>query len=226
LISGFYAGLLTALVLMQPDLGSAFILFFIWLGITIVAGIKVRHFLAVTLILLIILILSWQFFLAPYQKQRIITFFSPESDRLGAGYNILQSKIAIGSGGLWGKGLGHGSQARLNFLPEAHTDFIFAAVGEEWGFFGASFLLGLFLLIFWRLYKLSRKAPNNFTRLFIVGFSVLLFSQVFINIGMNLGLVPITGISLPFLSYGGSNLILMAVCLGIVQNIRLHSVRI
>lgn len=225
-ISGGYAGLLTVFVMMQPDLGSAFILFLIWLGVTIAAGIKIRHLLVLTVLILVVLAVGWQFFLAPYQKQRIVTFLAPESDRLGAGYNILQSKIAIGSGGLWGKGLGHGSQARLNFLPEAHSDFIFAAIAEEWGFVGVSFLLGLFLMIFWRLFKLAREAPNNFSCFFIIGFSILLIVQVFINVGMNLGILPITGISLPFVSYGGSNLILMALCLGIIQSIKLHSARL
>lgn len=226
IISGGYAGFLVFLVLMQPDLGSASILFFIWLGVTIVAGIKIRHLMVLTALVLLVLAVGWQFFLAPYQKQRIVTFLAPESDRLGAGYNILQSKIAIGSGGLWGKGLGHGSQARLNFLPEAHSDFIFAAIAEEWGFLGASFLLGLYLVIFWRLFRLAGEAPNNFSRFFIIGFSILLIVQVFINVGMNLGILPITGISLPFVSYGGSNLILMALCLGIIQSIKLHSARL
>jgi rod shape determining protein RodA len=225
-ISGGYAGFLVFLVLMQPDLGSASILFFMWLGVTIAAGIKIRHLLILTAIFLAVLVVAWQFFLAPYQKHRIVTFLAPESDRLGAGYNILQSKIAIGSGGLWGKGLGRGSQARLNFLPEAHSDFIFAAIAEEWGFMGASFLLGLYLVIFWRLFRLAADAPNNFSRFFIIGFSILLIIQVFINVGMNLGILPITGISLPFVSYGGSNLILMALCLGIIQGIKLHSVRL
>ena len=226
IISGIYAGFLIFFVLMQPDIGSASILFFIWLGVTLAAGIKIRHLLVLTAICLVALAVGWQFFLAPYQKQRVITFLAPESDRLGAGYNILQSKIAIGSGGLWGKGLGHGSQARLNFLPEAYSDFIFATVAEEWGFLGASFLLGLYLVIFWRLFKLAINAPNNFSRFFIIGFSILLIVQVFINVGMNLGILPITGISLPFVSYGGSNLILMALCLGIIQSIKLHSVRL
>lgn len=226
IISGGYAGFLVFLVLMQPDLGSASILFLIWLGVTIAAGIKIRHLLVLIAIFLLVLAVGWQFFLAPYQKQRVITFLAPESDRLGAGYNILQSKIAIGSGGLWGKGLGHGSQARLNFLPEAHSDFIFAAIAEEWGFVGASFLLGLFLIIFWRLFKLAGEAPNNFSRFFIIGFSILLIVQVFINVGMNLGILPITGISLPFISYGGSNLVLMALCLGIIQSIKFHSAQL
>ncbi len=225
-VSGGYAGFLVFLVLTQPDLGSASILFFIWLGVTIAAGIKIRHFLVLTALFLLVLAVGWQFFLAPYQKQRIVTFLAPESDRLGAGYNILQSKIAIGSGGLWGKGLGHGSQARLGFLPEAHSDFIFAAIAEEWGFVGASFLLGLYLVIFWRLFRLAGEAPNNFSRFFIIGFSILLIVQVFINAGMNLGILPITGVSLPFVSYGGSNLMLMALCLGIVQSIKLHSARL
>src|SRR3989344_2617760 len=205
--SGFYFFVPTALVLFQPDFGSAVLLIIIWVGIMLASGIRMRHLAALLLILSIFSGIGWSFFLKDYQRARILIFLSPQSDPLGRGYNISQSIIAIGSGGFWGKGLGHGSQSQLNFLPEQHTDFILATIAEEWGFFGVSLILITWGIIFWKLFLITINANTNFARLFIFGFPLLLLSHISINIGMNLGFFPVTGIPLPLLSYGGSNLI-------------------
>ena len=222
-ISGFYVLIPVALVLLQPDLGSAALLLIIWVGIMLVSGIRARHLLALFLIFVVITGFSWQIFLKDYQRARILTFFQPKNDPLGRGYNVLQSIIAVGSGGFWGKGLGHGSQSQLNFLPEQHTDFIWATIAEEWGFFGVAFVLVLWGIIFWRLFIIAIGATTNFARLFVFGFMLLLLAHISINIGMNMGLMPVAGIPLPFLSYGGSNLIATLIAFGIVQNIKINS---
>lgn len=222
IISGFYVLIPIVLVLLQPDLGSAALLLIIWVGIMLVSGIKARHLLALFLIFAVIAGFSWIFFLKDYQRARILTFFEPQKDPLGQGYNVLQSIIAIGSGGFWGKGLGHGSQSQLNFLPEQHTDFIWATIAEEWGFFGVAFVLILWGIIFWRLFIIAIGATTNFARLFVFGFMLLLLAQITINIGMNMGFFPVTGISLPILSYGGSNLLATLIAFGIVQNIKIN----
>jgi len=221
-ISGFYVLIPVALVLLQPDLGSAALLLIIWVGIMLVSGIRARHLLALFLIFTVISGFSWKFFLEDYQRARILTFFEPQKDPLGQGYNILQSIIAIGSGGFWGKGLGHGSQSQLNFLPEQHTDFIWATIAEEWGFFGVAFVLVLWGIIFWRLFIIAIGATTNFARLFVFGFMLLLLAQIAINIGMNMGFSPVIGIPLPLLSYGGSSLVTTLLAFGIVQNIKIN----
>ena len=222
-ISGFYIFIPTLLVLLQPDLGSTALLIIIWIGTMLISGIRMRHLLIVLTIFSILAGLSWGFFLKDYQRARILTFFSPTKDPLGHGYNVAQSIIAIGSGGFWGKGLGHGSQSQLNFLPEQHTDFIFATIAEEWGFFGISLILILWGIIFWRLFITAIGATTNFARLFIFGFMLLLLAHISVNIGMNTGFFPVTGVPLPLLSYGGSNLIITLVTFGIIQNIKINS---
>lgn len=221
-ISGFYALIPVALVLLQPDLGSATLLIVIWVGIMLVSGIRARHLLVLFLIFVVIAGFSWGFFLKNYQRSRIMTFFQPKSDPLGQGYNVLQSIIAIGSGGFWGKGLGHGSQSQLNFLPEQHTDFILAVIAEEWGFFGITFVLVLWGIVFWRLFLIAIDSTTNFARIFIFGFMLLLLAQITINIGMNVGFFPVVGIPLPLLSYGGSNLFATLITFGVVQNIKIN----
>lgn len=222
-ISGFYVFVPTLLVLLQPDLGSAAFLIIIWVGMMLISGIRMRHLLIILTIFSILSGLGWEFFLKDYQRARVLTFLSPTKDPLGQGYNVLQSIIAIGSGGFWGKGLGHGSQSQLNFLPEQHTDFIFATIAEEWGFLGVSLVLILWGIIFWRLFIAAIGATTNFARLFIFGFTLLILSHISINIGMNVGLFPVTGVPLPLLSYGGSNLIITLVTFGIIQNIKINS---
>jgi rod shape determining protein RodA len=185
----------------------------------IISGIKFRHFLILILCGLLILILSWNFLLKDYQKERIISFFAP-SDPLGISWSQNQAEIAIGSGGIFGQGFGKGSQTQYGFLPEPQNDFIFSAIAEEFGLIGVSVLLFLFLILIWRIIKIALFSQTNFPRLFATGLSILLISQVFIHIGMNLGILPIIGISLPLVSYGGSGLISLFAGLGILQSIK------
>ena len=219
LFSALYMIVPVGLILLQPDLGSSLCLVLAWLGIVIFSGIKMRHFLVLTLIFLIIFTLGWRFFLRDYQKQRILAFLNPKIDKGGISWSVNQSKIAIGSGGIWGKGIGKGSQTQYGFLPEPQTDFIFSAIAEETGFFGVFCLLAVFLFLFSRIIKVAFLAKNNLTRLFAVGFSFLILSQSFINIGMCLGLFPIVGIPLPFVSYGGSQLLAFYCGLGILLSL-------
>lgn len=224
IVSGLYAALPSFLVFVQPDFGSAAILFFIWFGMLTVAGLKTKHLLVLISLLAVVSFVGWSYVLHDYQRERLSSFLSPQSDPLGSGYNILQSTIAVGSGGWLGKGLGRGTQSQLNFLPEQHTDFIFAAIAEEWGFLGVFFFISLLVFIFWRLAKSALSANNNFSKLFISGFMILILAQSFINIGMNLGILPITGVSLPFVSYGGSNLLMNFLALGLIQSIGIRQI--
>lgn len=219
LISGLYLALPLGLAMMQPDFGSVVILIFLWLGLMIIAGIKLRHFIILGISGILASIGAWFFLFKDYQKQRLFSFLNPHHDPLGAGYNIIQSKIAIGNGGFWGRGLSQGSQVQLGFLPEPHTDFIFASFAEEWGLIGIIILLAVFCFLLWRILKACLNSSNNFARLYCLGFSLLIFSQVAINISTNLGLLPVTGIVLPFISYGGSNLVITLAGLGILQSI-------
>ena len=219
LISAGYVGLPIFLVLLQPDLGSATVLGVIWLGLLVLARIKWRHFLAILMLVVLVSFSSYGWVLKDYQKERVQSFLHPQRDPLGSGYNVLQSIVAIGSGGLSGKGLGQGSQSQLNFLPEKHNDFIFASMAEESGLIGVSFILGLIILMLWRIKRAMDLAKDNFGKLLAGGVLVLLFFQTISNMGMNLGLIPVTGLSLPLLSYGGSFLLITLISLGIVQNI-------
>lgn len=217
--SGIYIGIPAVLVFFQPDLGSAMVLVFLWIGTMVIAGIKIRHLLILFLLGIILFSIAWFGILKNYQKDRIVSFINPYLDPLGSSYQRIQSVIAIGAGKFWGRGLGQGSQSQLNFLPEQHTDFIFASIAEEWGFVGICILFAVYCMLFWRIIKISLSATNNFARLFCIGSAIVLIFQVFVNIGMNLGILPIAGISLPFLSYGGSNLLINFAMLGIVQSI-------
>ncbi len=219
-LSGLYVFLPSVLVFLQPDLGSVLILITLWLGTLIVSGIRVRHFFFLFLCGLLILILSWGFLLKDYQRQRIVNFVVPSSDPLGANWSQNQAKISIGSGGLLGQGLGKGSQTQYGFLPEPQNDFIFSAIAEETGLLGVFVLFILFSIFLWRIFKIVASSQSNFPRLFSTGFAIILIAQIFIHIGMNLGILPIIGISLPFVSYGGSGLIANLMGLGILLNIK------
>lgn len=223
LISGFYAFVPFVLVFLQPDFGSAMIIFFIWLGMVLVAGISKRHLLFIAGICALAFIVLWTSVFAPYQKARIATFLNPLSDIRGAGYNAYQSTVAVGSGQFFGKGLGFGTQSRLKFLPEYQTDFIFAAFSEEWGFVGSLVILILFVLVFWRILQIALVASSNFEMLFGIGLAIYFMSHIVINIGMNLGIMPVTGIPLPFMSYGGSHLLTEFIALGMLMNMRNYS---
>ena len=222
-ISGLYALIPFILVLLQPDFGSAMIIFLIWLGMVLVSGIFKTHLLLVFLSGALMFSLLWIFAFAPYQKARIVNFINPLADIHGSGYNALQSTIAVGSGQILGKGLGFGTQSRLKFLPENQTDFIFAAFAEEWGFIGSLLVFLLFGLVIWRVLYNASLGASNFEMLFGMGIAIYLMSHILINIGMNLGLMPVTGITLPFMSYGGSHLLTEFAGLGILMSMRSYS---
>ncbi len=222
LLSGFYILLPASLIFFQPNLGPVIILVALWLGILIVSGIKLGHFSILAVCGILILILGWNFLLKDYQKERIISFVSPQFEPLGAGWQQAQAKIAVGSGQILGRGIGQGPQTQDGFLPKPQTDFIFAAISEEMGLIGVAVLLLLFLFVLKRIIKIALNSRENFSRLFAAGFIFLLISQIFIHIGMNLGIVPVIGLSLPFISYGGSGLISLFIGLGILQNIKTH----
>jgi len=220
IVSGVYALFPAGLVVLQREIGSLLVILSIWLGIMIIAGIKIKHLVLLGLAGLAVFLISWNFLFHDYQRERFTSFLNPESDPQGAGYNALQARIAVGSGGVWGRGLGEGTQTGLGFLPEPQTDFIYAAIVEEMGFVGAILLLVCFAFLLLRVMKILRHAQNNFARLVAAGFLVMLTSQTFINMGMTLGIMPITGIPLPFVSYGGSGLIALFAMIGILQSIR------
>lgn len=221
IVSGIYAFIPFMLVVLQPDFGSAMILFAIWLGMVLVSGIKKRHLFLVFGIGTIAFLLAWNFVFKPYQKARIINFIDPLQDIRGTGYNAYQSTIAVGSGGLFGKGIGYGTQSRLNFLPEYKTDFIFAAYAEELGFVGAVLLLLFYFLIMYKLASYALVADSTFEALFTYGVLIWLFTHITINIGMNIGIMPVTGIPLPLMSYGGSHL--LAECLALGMAVGMHA---
>ena len=223
IVSGLYALVLFILVFLHPDLGSAMILFFVWLGMVLVSGISKKHLVVVFLTGAVVFAGLWSFVFAEYQKQRIVTFLNPLTDVRGAGYNAMQSVIAIGSGGLFGKGVGYGTQSRLNFLPEYQTDFVFAAFAEEWGFVGATAILFLYLFVLWRIIKIALLGATNFEILFGLGVAIYFLCHITINIGMNLSLLPVTGITLPFMSYGGSHLLSEFLALGILTGMRRYA---
>ncbi|HPI67137.1 MAG TPA: rod shape-determining protein RodA [bacterium] len=208
------------LVVLQPDFGSMVVIFLIWFAMLFLTGIKIKHFLFFCLILVILAVVGWQFFLQPYQKDRIITFLQPQLDPLGSGYNVRQSLIALGSGGLWGRGLGLGTQSQLHFLPVSEADFIFAALGEEWGFAGTLIVFLLYLVIFYRLYRIMHHCRNDFGLFLIFGLTMMFFIQFLINVGMATGVLPVTGLPLPFVSYGGSFLVMSLIAIGMIENVK------
>lgn len=219
-ISGFYMFIPFVLVFLQPDFGSAMILGAIWFGMVLAAGISKRHLFGMLALALVAGTLLWVFALAPYQKARIVSFIHPLADIQGTGYNAYQSTVAVGSGKLLGKGVGYGTQSRLSFLPEYETDFIFAAFAEEWGFVGATILVLLFLFVVWRILQTSMYGAGNFEILFGVGVAVYFAGHFIVNVGMNIGLLPVTGIPLPFMSQGGSHLLAEFMALGILMSFR------
>lgn len=219
LVSGAGAGVYILLVLLQPDLGSALILLGSFLALALLVNVRRSHLLVLILLLAVVAVISWFFLLREYQHDRILTVLDPSRDPLGRGYNVQQAIVAIGSGKFFGRGLGLGSQSQLNFLPEQKTDFLFAVVAEELGFVGATLLLGLFAWLLFRLYRIARRCPDDFGSYLVFGLGIVLFIQMLMNIGMNLGLLPVAGVPLPFLSAGGSSLVAMLVAMGIVQSV-------
>ncbi len=218
LISGAYALIPFTFIFLEPALGTAMIIGAIWLGMALVAGIRKRHLAMLFGAGAIIFTILWMFVLRPYQKARIETFINPFADIHGSGYNVRQAVIAVGSGELFGKGVGYGTQSRLRFLPEYQTDFIFAAFAEEWGFVGTLILLILYGLLLARIIYIGLHGASNFEMLFSGGVLILFLSHIIVNVGMNMGLLPVTGITLPFMSYGGSHLLTEFTALGILSS--------
>lgn len=221
-ISGAYAFLPAGFVFLHSDFGSAMILGSIWLGMSLAGGIRFKHLFLIFLSGAVLFGFMWGFFLAPYQKARIVSFLSPQSDIRGSGYHAFQSVIAVGSGKIFGKGVGFGTQSRLEFLPENETDFIFASFAEEWGFVGVVILFLFFGIVLWRILRAGIYGESNFEKLYAAGLSIFLFSQIAVHIGMNIGVFPITGLGLPFMSYGGSFTISLLLSLGILQSFNIH----
>ncbi len=222
IISGAYAFTLMLLILVEPDMGNAIIFGALWLGMMLISGISKKHLAALGLIGLVIASALWFGGLKPYQRARIISFVNPASDIHGSGYNAYQAKIAVGSGELFGKGIGHGTQSKLRFLPEYQTDFIFAAYAEEWGFIGVILLLSVYGLLFVRLIQIAQAAATNFDAFFTLGVLMLLTAHVVLHASINLGLLPVTGTTIPFMSSGGSHLVLEFAALGIVTSLARH----
>ena len=210
------------LVIKQPDLGTSLMIAMGGLTVIWLAGIRVKYFMFsfVSFLCMMPVVIS---LLKPYQKLRILTFLNPERDPLGAGYQIIQSKIAIGSGGIFGKGFLKGSQSYLDYLPEKHTDFIFTLFSEEFGFIGSIILLLIYILIIYRITIIGNLAKNNFAKLFCYGFAASFFIYVAVNMSMVLGLLPIVGAPLPILSYGGSSMLAMMIGLGIVMSCKVNN---
>lgn len=223
LVSGFYAFTFFILVLMHPDLGSAMIIALIWLGMIMVSGVSKKHLLSMMVLAIISFILLWSFAFKEYQKDRIRNFIDPLSDIRGSGYNAYQSTIAVGSGYVMGKGIGYGTQSRLNFLPEYQTDFIFAAFAEEWGFVGVIIFFTMYGLLITRIIYISINGSSNFEILFGAGVAIYFIVHLMINVGMNIQLLPVTGTPLPFMSYGGSHMLSEYILLGILVATKRYS---
>ena len=219
IISGAYTFALALLILIEPDMGNTIIFSVLWLGMMLVSGISKKHLALLGIVALIAASALWFGGLKPYQRARIVSFVNPASDIHGAGYNAYQAKIAVGSGELFGKGIGYGTQSKLRFLPEYQTDFIFAAYAEEWGFVGVMLLLSVYGLLFVRLAQIARASATNFDTFFTLGVLLLLAAHTAIHVGINVGLLPVTGTTIPFMSSGGSHLVLEFAALGIVTSL-------
>ncbi len=218
-LSGAATAVYALLVMLQPDFGSAMVMCATWGILCLFKGLPKRAWIILPLVLLVSTTLLWSFGLKPYQRARINTFLHPSEDLRGASYNAAQARIAIGSGGMFGKGIGEGSQARLRFLPEAATDFMFAVLGEEWGFVGVLVILSLFGLILWRYTAVAYASGDDFATLLLMGLGGILFIHVTINTGMNLGVLPVTGIPLPFLSAAASYMTVTFVSVGCAESV-------
>lgn len=222
-ITGGGTFILFGLVMLQPDFGSAMLLFALWLIIIILAGPEKKYLVYMFVVIFLLAGSAWTFYLHDYQKQRILTFLNPSFNPLNQGYNVAQAIIAVGSGGITGRGIGFGSQSQLKFLPESQTDFIFAVVSEELGFFGVILVIIFFFIFFYRCLVSLRRAKNDFSIFFILGVMSLIFIEMFINIAMNIGLLPVVGIALPFISYGGSSIIINLMLVGVLQSMIIRS---
>jgi rod shape determining protein RodA len=241
LLSLLIAAVPVLLVLLQPDFGTALVIIAIWFGALYLAGAKGRHLGVVAIAGVALFALMWNLdrlslqampspvakivskvALRDYQKRRFAVFLNPQTDPLGAGYHIIQSRVAVGSGQAFGRGLLHGTQSRLRFIPERHTDFIFSVIGEETGFAGSLAMVALFLFVFWRGLRIAMRARDSLGMLLAAGAVSMLIFHTFVNIGMSINIMPITGLPLPFVSYGGSNLLASFIAFGLLQNVHMR----
>lgn len=222
IVSGAYALLPMLLILAEPDMGNAIIFATLWLSLMLISGISKKHLAVIGVIGLVVASIFWFEALKPYQRERIISFVNPAADIHGSGYSAYQAKITVGSGELFGKGVGYGTQSKLRFLPEYQTDFIFAAFAEEWGFIGVALLLSLYAFLFFRLSQIAMAATTNFDAFFTLGVLVLFVAHLTIHVGISLGLLPVTGTTIPFMSSGGSHLLLEFASLGIITSLARH----
>jgi rod shape determining protein RodA len=220
IVSGLYCMIPIGITLIQPDLGSAIIMFLVWIGMLIAIGLNRRQMFTLAVLLLIIATAGWLFVLKPYQKVRIESFLHPASDPYGSGYNLIQSKIAIGAGGWFGSGWGKGPQTSNGFLPEPYNDFIFASTADQFGLFGVGAILAAIIFLVSRIMHIASQATSNFGRLFAVGLTIIIAVHAVVGAGVDLGLMPITGIPFPFISYGGSSLLSLLIGLGTLQSIK------
>ncbi len=218
IVTACYLGFFAVLILMQPDFGSTMVLVGLWFAILFVSGISRKHLMILLAVGVITAIIAWLFVFKQYQKERIMSFVHPLSDVRGSGYNAYQSVVAVASGGMLGKGVGYGSQSRLSFLPENHTDFIFASFAEEWGTIGVIILLGAYVLLCGRLMYYANNVNSNFSFLVILGVLFLFLIHIAITIGMNIGIAPVVGLPLPLASYGGSHILIECFALGLCSN--------
>ncbi len=206
------------LIIEQPDLGSGLMILFLFIAVLYLTGVRLKYIFTFLCAIILPLPFLWNF-LRDYQKQRLLVFLNPNIDPLGAGYTVIQSKIAIGSSGFFGKGWLGGTQSQLHFLPESHTDFIFATFSEEWGFLGCCVLFIMYYLLIRQGFGIAQRTRDSFGKLLAYGISLMLAIQIFINISMNLGLAPVVGLPLPLMSYGGSSILVTFIALGILANI-------
>lgn len=218
-------GVPVALVLVQPDLGTALVLMVIWFMMILVSPIPKGYILALAVAGLLLVPIGLQF-LQPYQQDRLTTFINPASDPLGRGFNVVQASIAVGSGQMYGRGLASGSQSQLNFLPSQHTDFIFAVLAEKLGFVGAFLILALFTLLVARMIIVAYRSRDRFGMFVAVGIAAMFLFHILVNVGMNMGIMPVTGIPLPFISYGGTSLIVALAAIGLVQSVAVRHKKI
>lgn len=214
---------IVGLILLQPDLGSSLVFFFMFFVMLFVAGLSYKYILAVLGLGVVMAPLAYFFVLSPYQQHRIQVFFNPDLDPLGSGYNVIQSKIAVGSGQLFGKGLLQGTQNQMGFLPTKSTDFIFSVIAEELGFIGAVAVVALLFIIIFRCIRVARGTTSLFGRYICTGVAAMLIFHTFENIGMCIGLMPVTGIPLPFISYGGTSLVTNLIAVGLVLSVSLRN---
>lgn len=216
-------GIPIALIFTEPDIGMASLLLAVWIGTLLFLGLPWRFVAILGIIAAILGVGAWHWLLLDYQKARLISFIDPASDPLGAGYNVSQSIVALGSGQFLGRGLGHGPQSQLKFLPERHTDFILASIGEELGFIGVSVVILIYVIMLWRILKIAERTNDKFGQLIVIGTFWVLLTSLFVSAGMNMGILPVTGIPLSLVSYGGSNLLTTFILLSLVESVRIHS---